>query len=106
MIPARSPGANPVRHAGGELGRGQPLHRGHPDRAAQLGVALGHQRVQDPGAALEPAAGLLRGPAEAGLGHDEGDERLGAHATPGQRRLELVVDDPGHGGCVACGGAG
>ena len=74
--------------------------RGHPDRPAQLGVALARQRVQDPGAALDPAPGLLRGFAEAGLGHDEGEERLGAHERPGQRGLQVVVDDPGQGGGV------
>ena len=44
-IPARSPGANPVRQANASSGRGQPGHGGHPQPAAQLGLDLAHQHV-------------------------------------------------------------
>ena len=84
MIPARSPGANPVRHAtasSGEVSQ-DTLASSRARRAAAPPPR--RQRVQDCGAAVEPAAGLLGGLGQAGLGDDDGDERLGAHRGPGQ----------------------
>ncbi len=106
MIPARSPGANPVRQAAASWGEVSQVDAGHPERPVQQGLHLAGQGGQDPGAAVEAAAGLLAGFGQAGLGHDEGEERLGAHAGPGQVGLQVVVDDPGQGRARRVGGGG
>ena len=54
------------------------------EAAAELGFDLGHQPVEDAGAAVEAAAGLAGFPAEAGFGDHDRDERFGADRRPGQ----------------------
>ena len=75
-----------------QLGAGEPLHAGHAHPSAQLGLDLAEHAVDHPGASLEAAAGLLGLLAEPPLRDDDGHERLGAHAGPGEGLLQLVVD--------------
>ena len=91
-MPARSPGANPVRHASASSGLVSQRTEVIPIGPAQLGLDLGHQQVQLAAAALEAAAGLLGRPGDPGLGDHDGHERLGAHRGLGQSVGEVVVD--------------
>ena len=82
MMPARSPGANPVRTAAaswGEVSHSTWLIR---SPARRLVLDLGHHHAERAGAAVDAASELLGLPRQPVLGHDDGDERLGADRRP------------------------
>ncbi len=100
-------GGEPGAAGGGELGGGQPGHAGHPERRRAAGPRTSPVRaVRTRARPSRPPPASLAGFGQAGLGDDEGDERLGAHARPGQVGLQVVVDGPGQGAGRRVGGGG
>ena len=71
MMPARSPGANPVRTATASCGEVSQRHCADPHAGAELGLDLGHQHRHRPGAAVHAAAELLGLPGQPVLGHHD-----------------------------------